>query len=569
MPHVKVTLGASQLAPAKACRRQYGYANSNAQAASVAPPRLAALRMASSHQLSDTQVTVEHLRNSEATGCRARLPRPMRPLTPKQMSRSNRGSVAVGPRRRMPIGLLTLALQVQLYTFAGGALGATLSCASVRGSSSREAGAGDDSSAVDPPVRPLGIRLIFVADLEGSLEPCGCAGQPGAGIDHLAAALLSAREPARPSLVIAFDQLFAPDAEERRGRVQDSLSAQLLADLLPRMGVSVAVPARADRLGAQAQLLALRRAGVSLLAPPEPGLDEPNAPMARSELRDVGAVRVGLIGASDTDDMPGLQAEIERLRNAGAQLTLVVLTDERQRRAFDSTGAAAPDLIVVADKQGAAAPTASRTGSTTWLRVPTHSQGLLVADIQAATPDSVWGSPSVRASRLPLSAESARDPFVRSELNALFERINRHNAGHAGQPDSSTAGGSRFVGSDTCAACHTAAYLWWRGTPHARAFTTLQARHRQLDLDCIGCHVTGYQQPGGATASEHAHLEGVGCESCHGPGSAHADNPGPSGSISRAVAEPVCTRCHDAQRGDGFAYSRARGRLLTTAHGGI
>ena len=77
-------------------------------------------------------------------------------------------------------------------------------------------------------------------------------------------------------------------------------------------------------------------------------------------------------------------------------------------------------------------------------------------------------------------------------------------------------------------------------TRHAHAYDTLvKARDpklRQFDGECIACHTvgfkhhTGYQDPPpGATPKQvekhNLKLLDVGCESCHGPGSAHANNP--------------------------------------------
>ena len=36
-------------------------------------------------------------------------------------------------------------------------------------------------------------------------------------------------------------------------------------------------------------------------------------------------------------------------------------------------------------------------------------------------------------------------------------------------------------------------------TSHGRAYATLEQRNKQFNLSCVGCHVTGYDQPGGAT----------------------------------------------------------------------
>ena len=69
------------------------------------------------------------------------------------------------------------------------------------------------------------------------------------------------------------------------------------------------------------------------------------------------------------------------------------------------------------------------------------------------------------------------------------------------------AEGSEYIGARRCKACHRAAYAQWRETPHARAADALLEAERR-DPRCAACHSTSVQDG----------LEGVQCESCHGPG---------------------------------------------------
>jgi hypothetical protein len=169
----------------------------------------------------------------------------------------------------------------------------------------------------------------------------------------------------------------------------------------------------------------------------------------------------------------------------------------------------------------------------------------------------------------PVDETVPSDVKVRQLRDQLFARINAYNAKRSPsvrrEPKHDEAG---YVGSDTCAACHTGAYVWWQRTPHGRAFETLVKRGRQLDLDCIGCHVTGFDRPGGSTIANLEHLKGVGCESCHGPGSVHADNPKPGReNVQRSVPEAVCVSCHDSEHSDSFHYDRFRAALMAREHG--
>jgi hypothetical protein len=52
-------------------------------------------------------------------------------------------------------------------------------------------------------------------------------------------------------------------------------------------------------------------------------------------------------------------------------------------------------------------------------------------------------------------------------------------------------------------------------------------------------------------------LADVGCERCHGPGSAHATSTGqkPLGIIGGIAASVLCTQCHDFEQSPDFLYT--------------
>ncbi len=115
-----------------------------------------------------------------------------------------------------------------------------------------------------------------------------------------------------------------------------------------------------------------------------------------------------------------------------------------------------------------------------------------------------------------------------------------------------------YSGSAMCRDCHRARVLFWQKTSHARAFSTLLGRGSEGDPDCMPCHTTGFLRPTGyAPASPRAYLRGVQCESCHGMGSLHEDDP--SGRRLRDIPPPsVCLECHIRGRDDHFDYGKSR-----------
>ncbi len=127
-----------------------------------------------------------------------------------------------------------------------------------------------------------------------------------------------------------------------------------------------------------------------------------------------------------------------------------------------------------------------------------------------------------------------------------------------------------FVGTPKCASCHGQAHRFWEDTAHASAVATLEERHKEFDQNCIGCHVVGWEQPGGSVLGKityEAELGGdtfikdlseVGCESCHGAGSKHVRSPvGEAGEpqyIERFPGEESCMQCHVPDHSPTFDF---------------
>ena len=94
---------------------------------------------------------------------------------------------------------------------------------------------------------------------------------------------------------------------------------------------------------------------------------------------------------------------------------------------------------------------------------------------------------------------------------------------HAGPPPKDAT----YVGAKKCKACHMKMYKKWEKMKHATNWDTLKPEHYTMKCDvtgkpCLACHTTGYGEPSGfKSVDETPKLKSVGCESCHGPGSAH------------------------------------------------
>jgi predicted CXXCH cytochrome family protein len=425
------------------------------------------------------------------------------------------------------------------------------------------------------------LRLLLVSRLEGVFEPCGCTRKSRGGVDRLATALYEARTSQVPSLVLAAgDLLFEPSGAAPRELPQDAWRVAALAGVLGGLALDVAAPGPADFAhgGSLLAAMAQQSPSTAFLG------DDPACVRgcSRSLVRSVGGLQVGLTaavfsgsGAVDPQQAAALEHELASLRSRGVALVIAIVHVADPVRSAVQTAA---DIVVYAGPGRLGSRAAVQSGAL-WLDGGEHGEGVLSVDLWRSgsqprswqlqdTAPAVGTVGDVASSRFRELDESvASEPKVKEQRDRLFARINAANAQSTPAPRAVPRGAAGYVGSDSCAACHTQAYFWWRQTPHGRAFDTLIARERQLDLDCVGCHVTGYDKPGGSTVAQLERFQGVGCESCHGPGSSHADNPQATRTVQRTVPEPICLGCHDADHSDSFRYTQAWPSLLTRAHG--
>ena len=114
---------------------------------------------------------------------------------------------------------------------------------------------------------------------------------------------------------------------------------------------------------------------------------------------------------------------------------------------------------------------------------------------------------------------------------------------------------------------------------HAQAYATLAtpraddaARKMGVTGDpqaapaCLKCHATGGGPPA-AAAQGFSHLEGIGCESCHGAGSEYMPEPVMRDAVAsrkaglQPVTEKTCAACHANAHGKPFDFASAKAKI--------
>ncbi len=161
---------------------------------------------------------------------------------------------------------------------------------------------------------------------------------------------------------------------------------------------------------------------------------------------------------------------------------------------------------------------------------------------------------------------------AQTEVNAFYAAAGAANVkAAADKPVVEPAKGqASYVGMAACGDCHDAAVKFWDKTVHATAWKTLVDRGQQFDYDCIGCHVTGWQKPGGSNLAHNEPLRNVQCETCHGPGSIHVKKGGEEKplAIMKSPPEDLCAgQCHTKLHSDTFQRDAYLRDILGEGHG--
>jgi hypothetical protein len=495
------------------------------------------------------------------------------------------------------------------------------------------------------------VRLYVVSTVAGALEPCGCSKDQLGGVDHLAAWLTSQAAAAPASVVLGAGPLLFLDPRLRSGdSTQDLWKADALAGAFKDMKLMAWAPGLNDWAGGAAQLAKDREAtGAALLAGNLAGMNG-------TLVREIGGVKLGIVGVSDPRDKNGaypegvaesaplaaMQAGLSAVKQQGATVLVGLATLPRGEalRLADHL----PELhVLVIGKpveagDGNDAPRAPvLAGSTLVVETANHLQTVGVIDLfvkpapgggplvfadaggvargeellsltarireletridswerdhtvnpqdlaaRHADLDKLRAEKAAKEAEQPEAKNSffrytsvevrdklGRDPAVAAEIAGYYKRVNEHNkvAFADRVPPPPEAGQAGYVGVDACTSCHDDARKVWDKTSHAEAYATLQKEFKEYNLDCVSCHVTGYDKPGGSTVTHTERLRDVQCEDCHGPGSLHVRDPNKIGMIVASPKTDVCVGCHHPPHVEAFDPMEKRKLILGPGHG--
>ncbi|PTL78462.1 multiheme c-type cytochrome [Vitiosangium sp. GDMCC 1.1324] len=465
-----------------------------------------------------------------------------------------------------------------------------------------------------------GAILFLSADLRGYLGPCGCSENMRGGIARAAAQLQEARKGALPVLYVdGGDGLFGSPTLKPDQVPQEERKARALAEAMKRMGLAVrAVGELDDTRGADFRrglgLPELEAGGEKVLnaGARKVGVvsasDAAGLKQAAAKARAGGAsfvvglfhgtvedaqraaatpeLGVDLVLATHTaSEFDGEQNKLTRdavpvvaLQSKGRSLLRVDLAYGSkpgrftlQKTAEDSEKEAASidRRLELLDKEinlPGVDPQLKSLKQQKREELVARRQALLTAPV-AATGDT--DSFSLRF--VPLESTLPSDPDAQAVVNAYDADVGKMNLewakAHGQDCPAPEKGQAAFVGSAACAECHAESFPVWEASKHHEAWKTLETVGKQFHLNCTGCHVTGWEKPGGVCRLDKvAGRESVGCESCHGPGSLHVADPSPD-NITAKPGASVCVTCHNRENSPHFDFAAYVPKILGPGHG--
>ena len=448
------------------------------------------------------------------------------------------------------------------------------------------------------------ITLAWTGEVRGEIEVCGCPTVPYGGFVRRGQYLTQLKEQGDPVFVLDAGEMLIKGAKGVRADDQ-ALRAQTVLTLSRQVGLDAWAPGPTD-LRVRSAVDPAGTSWTDAVAVNVAGF-APTAVLER------GGARIGVVGLSGP--LPGKlldeDALVAAVRSAITTVTTpvdgwVVLSNASHainRRVAEGV----PEVGIVLGTRGEDLDTPTRTTGAPIVEAPDRGRFVSVVRWAIGTkpgPASlVNGAPDARSweawddalERLVLQTGPARiaeqrrvdslwdtlSPvaagrnlvFVRdrplgSDLQgeaAISEAVRQFQEASVGAAKSRVAEEQavRYVSAGSCTGCHDDYVAAWAATPsHPQAWQALLSRNATTNPECVSCHSTGWGEPGGNASADDVAMrtwKAVQCEECHGPMSAHRDDP--RRNHGQAVVEATCVGCHDEANSPQFDYESYRKRL--------
>lgn len=410
---------------------------------------------------------------------------------------------------------------------------------------------------------PETLTVVFSNDLRGEIRSCGCPANDFGGLGRRATLLETVRDSTDNFLLVDAGDFFGVElnyGKEKADVTMKSMAwmgydAVVLGEKDLGFGVDYIVR-RTQEIGLPVMVANLYDARAdTLLFPPSWVVDYPSG------------LRVGLIGVMGnrlklppqvpegtiriSNPVEAVKRELDEIREEADYVVVVAHASRREAHAI-ATYVPEVDVVAYGHEGRPSGKGRNRRVKNAFL-LQSPADGLFLG-VAFAVLDGGGGIRALSEYQHPLS----KDYPDHEAIAKLFRSYDMHVAAKEKSSIPPAVFGARaglkkpYAGSEACRECHEAEFTAWKQSKHAEAFATLEGRERHYDRDCIPCHTTGFYRRGGF---EHVtvtpELVDVGCESCHGNGHDHVNDP--DAPFEEAAAE-TCRECHNDDQSPNFDF---------------
>jgi 2',3'-cyclic-nucleotide 2'-phosphodiesterase (5'-nucleotidase family) len=407
------------------------------------------------------------------------------------------------------------------------------------------------------------ITLIYSGNLNGELEPCGCAEETDLGGIKRRATIIQSLRKKKPELVLITSGGLLSSESPR-----DRLKGEYILK-----GISML---KYDAVAIQWRDLAYGAEFINKTTLPLVSSNWHDDTFAKKQLIQRGKLSLAFFNWLDPKKAPQRQMQgkhqvvdnnKEALLNSLAQAkkdhaitilsTTLSLKKARKRFSFDNI-----DILLLRSAHEVYGEP-EMSGSTLVLQPGSRGMRLGRVDFSIDTNNKI-STYQHEVIRLPDSVPDAAnyaDWYI--EYNA---KVKENYLKHVETRKKLETGESPFAGEEVCKTCHAAQHKIWQDSKHAQAYEELEAVNKAFDPDCIVCHTVGFEKTGGfIDATVTANLINVQCESCHGAGREHATSGG-----AKPVAnhqwpnEKMCAQCHVGSHSPSFKFETYWPKIVHT-----
>lgn len=391
------------------------------------------------------------------------------------------------------------------------------------------------------PAKPAEYVLFLSGNAQGYLSPCGCSAPMIGGTKRRASAIEKLGVKGRTYLL---DNGGLVKSSGRQDEIKLETFAQLHA---ASHGIGMNLGVAESALGPGAALSMARLSGSRLLSA---SIQDPDR-LSIKPFRVEGPFLIGAasanpeVMASALGTQPiGLQTAVGNLATeAGNRRKALLLLLDGSKEEAEGLARQFPKIALIQyQSTGRPTPKTERVGGVI-LASPGDGGRYLVR--------LVWRGDRF-VSQVPVELDPGYHDHAKASsiYKTYLSRIDGERL-LEGLPREETP---KYAGNKLCGSCHSEADKVWKHSKHALGLKTLEKEGHDRDPDCVECHVVGLASIYGfRSRTETPHLTDVGCESCHGPGAAHAATPK---LVPMAkVGEQACLPCHRPENSPKFSFN--------------